>query len=111
MLEITLSYLQNGNKRETLGSKEKRERQAISLRAFELAGFGSPSKRCHQNGVSYLYNSHIGAGVPQGEVEVILRPQAIQHLKRLVGVPQLQEVPPTGATRSAWKIVERKTSR
>lgn len=46
MLEITLNYVQNGNEYENLGSEEKRERQAISLRALRLAGFGSLSERC-----------------------------------------------------------------
>lgn len=41
MLKIILNYLQNGYKWENLRSKEKPERQAISLRAFKLAGFGS----------------------------------------------------------------------
>lgn len=41
MLKIILNYLQNCYKWENLRSKEKPERQTISLRAFKLAGFGS----------------------------------------------------------------------
>lgn len=55
MLKIILNYLQTGYKWENLRSKEKPERQAISLRAFKLAGFGSLAKwgvcqrMCHGN--------------------------------------------------------------
>lgn len=53
MLEMTLNYLWNGNKCENLGSNEKHERQAISLRAFKLTGFGSLSKRCVCQGMCH----------------------------------------------------------
>lgn len=68
MLEITLSHLQNGNKPETLGSKEKRERQAISLRAFKLVGFGSPSKRSVMRTELIIHIIHtLGRGLRRGK--------------------------------------------
>lgn len=68
MLEITPNYLQNGNQRETLGSKEKRERQAISLRALELADFGSLSKACVMRPELIFHVTHtLGLGISRGK--------------------------------------------
>lgn len=90
MLEIILNYLQNGYKWENLRSEEKPERQTISLRAFKLAGFGSLAKRCvcqrmcHGNELMTHIIHTLGWGaISSGEVEVTLRPQANQQLRRL----------------------------